>query len=128
MIEKLPSYNSGLYYTFIHPVQSHVTINKRSVDPANFIIWHDRLGHPGSTMMRRIIENSTGHPLKDIIVPLSKDKTISCENCNRMPKIFRANSRRYMWTYYSIEWAISVLYGIDRCIDTLVTCESIIHS
>ena len=46
---------------------------KRSVDPTNFIIWHDRLGHPGSTMMRRIIENSNGHPLKNKIVPLSKD-------------------------------------------------------
>ena len=79
VIEKLPSYNSGLYYTFINPVESHMTINKSSVDPKNFIIWHDRLGHPGSTMMRRIIENSNGHPLKNKIVPLSKD--FSCVAC-----------------------------------------------
>ena len=79
VIEKLPSYNSGLYYTFINPVESHMTINIRSVDPTNFTIWHDRLGQPGSTMMRRIIENSNGHPLKNKIVPLSKD--FSCVAC-----------------------------------------------
>ena len=79
VIEKLPSYNSGLYYTFINPVESNMTINTRSVDPTNFTIWHDRLDHPGSTMMRRIIENSNGHPLKNKIVPLSKD--FSCVAC-----------------------------------------------
>ncbi|XP_074336380.1 uncharacterized protein LOC141673528 [Apium graveolens] len=79
VIEKLPSYNSGLYYTFINPVESHMTINTRSFNPTNFTIWHDRLGHLGSTMMRRIIENSNGHPLKNKIVPLSKD--FSCVAC-----------------------------------------------
>ena len=27
----------------------------------SFRIWHDRLGHPGLSMMRRIIKNSAGH-------------------------------------------------------------------
>jgi hypothetical protein len=29
-----------------------------------FMLWHDYLGHPGTIMMHRIIENSHGHPLK----------------------------------------------------------------
>ena len=70
LMEKFPSYKSKLYYTFINPVESYMVINQKLSDPANFIIWHDRLGHPGSTMMRRIIENSNGHPLKNKIVPV----------------------------------------------------------
>ena len=43
-------------------------------------MWHDRLGHPGSIMMRRIIENSHVHTLKDQkILQASK---ISCEACS----------------------------------------------
>ena len=79
LIEKLPSYKSGLYYTFINPVESYMVVNKKLEDPTNFMMWHDRLGHPGSTMMRRIIENSNGHPLKNKIVPLSKD--VPCIAC-----------------------------------------------
>jgi hypothetical protein len=26
-----------------------------------FCLWHDRLGHPGLSMMRNIINNSNGH-------------------------------------------------------------------
>ena len=29
------------------------------------ILWHDKLGHPRSSMMWRIIEHSHGHPLKN---------------------------------------------------------------
>jgi len=28
------------------------------------ILWHDRLGHPSSTMMRKIVESTHDHPLK----------------------------------------------------------------
>ena len=42
-------------------------------DPKYFTIWHDRLGHPGSIMMRRIIENSCGHPLKIQKILLSNE-------------------------------------------------------
>ena len=57
-----------------------MVMNQKKIwNPSNFIIWHDRLGHPGSTMMRRIIENSNGHTLKNKIVPLSKD--FSCVAC-----------------------------------------------
>ena len=35
------------------------------------MIWHERLGYPGLSMMRRIINNSLGHPLKNqkILMP-----------------------------------------------------------
>lgn len=73
LIEKLPSYKSGLYYTFINPVELYMVINQKLADPTNFIIGHDHLGHPGSTMMQKIIENSNGNPIKKKIVPWSKD-------------------------------------------------------
>lgn len=33
-----------------------------------FVLWHNRLGHPESIMIRWIIENSNGHPLKNLKV------------------------------------------------------------
>jgi hypothetical protein len=30
-----------------------------------FQIWHDRLGHPGEGMIRKIIENCISHNLKE---------------------------------------------------------------
>jgi len=30
-----------------------------------FMLWHDHLGHPETIIMRRIIENSHGYPLKN---------------------------------------------------------------
>jgi hypothetical protein len=38
------------------------------------MLWHDQLGHPRSIIMRRIIENSHGHPLKNLKIPLPKEK------------------------------------------------------
>ena len=40
-------------------------------DPENLIIWHDRLGHPGSTMLKKIVDNSNGHTLENqhLILP-----------------------------------------------------------
>ena len=46
-------------------------------DTETLTLWHDRLGHPGSIMMRRIIENSHVHTLNgQKILQTSK---ISCE-------------------------------------------------
>ena len=50
------------------------------INPDEFGLWHDRLGHPGATMMLRIILNSRGHPL-------SKD--YSCETCSQGKLITR---------------------------------------
>ena len=37
------------------------------------MLWHDHFGHPRSIMMRRIIENSHGHPLKNQKILLPSD-------------------------------------------------------
>ena len=50
------------------------------INPDEFGLWHDCLGHPGATMMRRIIINTRGYPLKNTKVLLSKD--YSCETCS----------------------------------------------
>ena len=65
ILESLPVFSSGLYYTFIHEIESHTVMAQKASDPKYFTLWHDRLGHPGSIMMRRIIEKSCGHPLKN---------------------------------------------------------------
>jgi hypothetical protein len=62
LLEKIPSLSSGLYYTYIKPVQ-HVTYKVIFQNLDVFKIWHDRLGHPGIGMMRKIIGNSIGHKL-----------------------------------------------------------------
>jgi hypothetical protein len=65
VVEKLPAFSSGLYYTYISAIEAHVIVNQKFTNNNNkFVVWHDRLGHPGSIMMRKIIKNSSGHQLK----------------------------------------------------------------
>ena len=71
--EKLEASSMGLYCVMIKAVETYSTISWRLVNPDQFGLWHDRLGHPGASMMRRIIQNTKGHPLKDTKVLLSKD-------------------------------------------------------
>jgi hypothetical protein len=47
-----------------------------------FMLWHYRLGHPGTIMMRRIIENSHGHPLKNQKILLLSD--YFCAACSKV--------------------------------------------
>jgi len=57
--------SSGLYYTSISTIKTNAIMNQNFNKTNNFIIWHDKLGHPRLIMIRRIIENSYGHPLKN---------------------------------------------------------------
>lgn len=50
--EKLPVFSSGLYYAAISCIESNIVMNQKFNDPKLFMLWHDRLGHPGSIMMR----------------------------------------------------------------------------
>ena len=43
--------------------KTYATMNLKFMNPNIFSIWHKRLGPLGSIIMRRIIENSRGHPL-----------------------------------------------------------------
>ena len=44
-----------MYCVMIKAVETYSTIFWRLVNPDQFGLWHDRLGHPGASMMRRII-------------------------------------------------------------------------
>ena len=87
ILEKLPSLSSGLYYTRINSIESNYVVDQKLLDPKSFILWHDRLGHPGATMMRRIIETSNGHPLKNQKIFSSNE--ISCAACAQEKLITR---------------------------------------
>ena len=65
IMEKLSAFSSRLYHTTIKSIESYVVVNQKFNDPKVFVIWHDRLGHPGSSMMRRIIEHSHGTSTKE---------------------------------------------------------------
>ena len=70
--EKIPSLTSGLYYTYIKS-NAHVAYKVIFQDVDAFQIWHDRLGHPGVGMMRKITGNSIGHNLPTTSFPKSQD-------------------------------------------------------
>ena len=62
ILEKLPAMSSGLYWTKIEAIEVYAM--EKQID-STFKVWHDWLGHPESMMMRKIIENSCGHTLKN---------------------------------------------------------------
>ena len=78
--EKLLAFSSGLYYMTIKSIESNVVVNQKFNDREIFNLWHDRLGHPGSSMIRRIIEHSNEHPLKNQKILLLNE--LSCEACS----------------------------------------------
>ena len=63
ILEQLPSLSCGLYQTTIRSIESYVVMNKKFNDSNAFLLWHERLGHPEISMMRRIVQHSNGHPL-----------------------------------------------------------------
>ena len=69
--EKLLAFSSRLYHMTIKPIESYTVMNQKFNDPKIFTLWHNMLGHLGSSMMRRIIEQSHGHPIKNqkILLP-----------------------------------------------------------
>ena len=78
ILRKLPAFSSGLYYTTIKSIESCTIIKDKLYHPKSFILWHNRISHLGSTMIRIIIENSHGHPLKDLkILLLNKNSCIA---------------------------------------------------
>jgi hypothetical protein len=78
IFEKIPSLSSGLYFTYIKPVE-HVAYKVIFQNVDAFQTWHDRLGHPGIGMMRKITCNSNGHDLNEAKFPQSLD--FMCTAC-----------------------------------------------
>ena len=68
-MERLLSSPSGLYYTYIKPTEGYVAMKTIFRNVESFRIWHDRLGHPGLSMMRRIINSSAGHDVNGFSNP-----------------------------------------------------------
>ena len=65
IMENLPLFPFGLYHTIIKLIEPYVVVNQKFNDLKVFFIWHDRLGHSSSSMMRQIIKHSHRHPLKN---------------------------------------------------------------
>ncbi|KAM1369698.1 hypothetical protein ACFX2F_040252 [Malus domestica] len=80
ILEKLRSLSSVLYYTYIKTIEAYTIMNQKFIDSKVYMLWHDRLGHPGSTMMRRIITNYNGHPLLSRHIDVSNDNP--CKACS----------------------------------------------
>jgi hypothetical protein len=69
VVERLPSSPSGLYYMYVKPTEEYVAMKTIFRNIESFRIWHDRLGHPGLSMMRRIINDSAGHDVRSFPNP-----------------------------------------------------------
>ena len=79
---KLVAFSSGLYHTNTKSIESYVIMNQNFNDPKTFVLYHDGLGHPGFSMMRRIIEHSHGHPLKNQKILLPNE--YPCATCSHV--------------------------------------------
>ena len=77
ILEKLPKLSSGLHYTYINVIESHMVVIE---DTQTLTLWHDRLSHSGSIMMQRIIEKYHEHILKG--QKIFQTSKISCEACS----------------------------------------------
>ena len=87
ILEQLISSSYGLYQTTIRSLESHAVMDQKFNDPKAFLPWHERLGHPGLSMMRRIVQNSNGHPLTSRQILKSHD--FSCTACSQGKLIIR---------------------------------------
>ena len=95
VVEKLPAFFfSELYYTTIITIELNMVMSHKLSHPNIFMLWHDRLGHPRSTMMRRIIENFHGHPLKNQKILLYSDYL--CTACSQGKLIVRPSHTKFL--------------------------------
>ena len=91
LLEKISSLSTGLYFTYIKPVQ-HVAYKIIFQNLDIFKTWHDRLGHPGIGTMRKIISNSNGHELNIAKFPKSSD--FMCTSCATGKLILRPSQAK----------------------------------
>lgn len=104
------------------------------------MLWHARLGHPGSTLMCRIIENSHRYLLKNQKILLFNE--IVCTVCSEEKIIIRPSLsksgqespsflQRIQGDIYGPIYPSSAsfhYFSFDRCICTVVTCLFIVHA
>jgi hypothetical protein len=87
ILERIPSLPFELYYTYIKPVP-HVAYKVIFQNIDAFQTCHDRLGHPGVGMMRKIIGNYTEHNLNKF----PKTSNFICTTCAAGKLILRHSS------------------------------------
>jgi GAG-pre-integrase domain/Integrase core domain len=92
ILKKMKALSSGLYCMNISSIESNIVSNQKLHDTKMFTLCHDRLGHPGNIMMRKIIESINEHPLKDLKILLSKD--LSCTACSFGKLIIRPSKNK----------------------------------
>ena len=85
MVERFPSSPTSLYYTYIKPTDEYVAMKTIFKNTESFRIWHDRLGHLGLGMMRKIINNAAGHDGRGF----SNPKDFICTACAKRKLITR---------------------------------------
>ena len=81
ILGQLISSSYELYQITIKPLESHAVMNQKFNDTKAFLMWHERLGHSGLSMMRRIIQDSNGHPLTSRQILKSHD--FGCTTCSQ---------------------------------------------
>ena len=54
ILAKLRSLECGLYLTTINTIESYAILNPKFSNSTPIVLWHERLGHPGTSMLRRI--------------------------------------------------------------------------
>jgi hypothetical protein len=72
ILERIPSLPSELYYIYIKHVP-HITYKVIFQNIDAFTTWYECLGHPKVGIMRKIINNSTGHNLNTVKFLKSSD-------------------------------------------------------
>ena len=87
ILEQLSSLSCGLYQTTIRSIESYDVMNQKFNDSNAFLLWHERLGHPGISMMRRIVQNSNGHPSTSRQILVTDGYT--CAACSKCKLIIR---------------------------------------
>ena len=63
ILEKLRALECGLYLTTITTVESYAILTPKFSNSPLIVLWHERLGHPGTSMLRRILHQYNGHSL-----------------------------------------------------------------
>jgi hypothetical protein len=89
ILERIPSLQSGLYYTYIKPVP-HIASKVIFQNVDAFQTWHDRLGHFGIWIVRKIIGNCIGHNLRE--AKFHKHSDFMCIACATRKLILRPSS------------------------------------
>ncbi|KAG7571783.1 Reverse transcriptase RNA-dependent DNA polymerase [Arabidopsis suecica] len=96
-------------------IEANMAMNKEFIE--KFTLWHDRLGHPGHSMMRKLMINSRGHTLKEKrVIP----KNLTCEACSQgkliirpsPAKIMPVNSRPKRFNDYCMSMGVSVEHPV----------------